>query len=99
MRQVLGYTFMLLRAYRRDWVALFFGFFFPLVFMGLFGILNFGSFGTVAVGSVDNANKDQTQNFREGAAKIEPLKITTGADADHQDRLKKGDRDIVVVIT
>jgi len=98
MRQVLGYTFMLLRAYRRDWVALFFGFFFPLVFMGLFGILNFGSFGTVAVGIVDNANNAQSQAFREGLAKIETLKITTGADADEQDSLKKGDRDLVVVI-
>ena len=39
MRQILGYTLMLLRAYRRDRVALFFGFFFPLIFMGLFGIL------------------------------------------------------------
>ncbi|TMC03085.1 MAG: hypothetical protein E6J35_07680 [Chloroflexi bacterium] len=51
MRQVLGYTLMLLRAYTRDFTALFFGFFFPLIFMGLFGILNFGSFGHVAVGT------------------------------------------------
>ena len=56
MRQILGYMVMLLRAYRRDWVALFFGFFFPLIFMGLFGILNFGSFGHVSLGIVDNAN-------------------------------------------
>jgi ABC-2 type transport system permease protein len=99
MRQVLGYTLMLLRAYRRDWVALFFGFFFPLVFMGLFGILNFGSFGTVSVGIVDNANNAQSQQFREGLAKIETLKITNGTtEADEQENLKKGDRDLVLII-
>lgn len=98
MRQVLGYTLMLLRAYRRDWVALFFGFFFPLVFMGLFGILNFGSFGSVAVGIVDNANNADSQAFRAGLARIDTLKITNGDDAAAQESLRKGDRDIVLVI-
>jgi ABC-2 type transport system permease protein len=98
MRQVLGYTLMLLRAYRRDRVALFFGFFFPLIFMGLFGILNFGAFGNVALGIVDNANNSESQAFRAGLARIETLKITNGNDAAEQESLKKGDRDMVVVI-
>src|SRR2546421_3999 len=62
MRQILGYTLMLLRAYRRDWVALFFGFFFPLIFMGLFGILNFGSFGHVSLGIIDQMSFAVTQS-------------------------------------
>ena len=95
---MLGYTLMLLRAYRRDWVALFFGFFFPLVFMGLFGILNFGGFGSVALGIVDNANNAESQAFRAGLARIETLKITSGDEAKEKDALQKGDRDIVVVI-
>lgn len=98
MRQVLGYTLMLLRAYRRDWVALFFGFFFPLVFMGLFGILNFGSFGSVNVGIVDDANNAESQAFRAGLAKIETLKVTNGDQAAQLDALRKGDRDLVLVI-
>jgi ABC-2 type transport system permease protein len=98
MRQVLGYTAMLLNAYRRDWVALFFGFFFPLVFMGLFGILNFGSFGNVNLGIVDKANNADSQAFRAGLAKIETLKISNGEDAAEQDALQKGDRDLVMVI-
>ena len=98
MRQVLGYTLMLLRAYRRDRVALFFGFFFPLIFMGLFGILNFGSFGHVALGIVDNANNADSQAFRASLAKIETLQVTNGSDADEQASLKKGDRDIVLTI-
>jgi len=69
---------MLLRAYTRDWVALFFGFFFPLIFMGLFGILNFGSFGHVGTGIVDNANNADSQTFRSALAKVETLKMTVG---------------------
>ena len=98
MRQILGYTVMLLRAYRRDWVALFFGFFFPLIFMGLFGILNFGSFGHVELGIVDNANNADSQAFRAGLGKVETLHVNSGNDAEEQDALRKGDRDIVLVI-
>jgi len=89
---------MLLRAYTRDWVALFFGFFFPLIFMGLFGILNFGSFGHVGTGIVDNANNADSQAFRGALAKVETLKITVGTLDDELTALKKGDRDMVLVI-
>ena len=98
MRQVLGYTLMLLRAYRRDRVALFFGFFFPLIFMGLFGILNFGSFGHVSLGIVDNATNADSQAFRASLEKIETLQVTNGTEADEQAALTKGDLDIVLVI-
>ncbi|HYR93883.1 MAG TPA: ABC transporter permease [Methylomirabilota bacterium] len=98
MGQILSYTRMLLRAYTRDWVALFFGFFFPLIFMGLFGILNFGSFGHVGTGIVDNANNADSQAFRGALAKVETLKITVGTLDDELTALKKGDRDIVLVI-
>jgi ABC-2 type transport system permease protein len=96
--QIVRYTLMLLRAYTRDWVALFFGFFFPLIFMGLFGILNFGSFGHVALGIVDNANNADSQAFRESLAKIETLQVKAGTLEDELATLQKGDRDIVLVI-
>ena len=75
---MIGYTLMLLRAYTRDFTALFFGFFFPLIFMGLFGILNFGAFGHVAIGIVDNANNADSQAFRAGLGKIETLQLSSG---------------------
>jgi ABC-2 type transport system permease protein len=96
--QILGYTLKLLRAYTRDWTALFFGFFFPLIFMGLFGILNFGAFGHVAVGIVDNANNADSQAFRAGLAKIETLRLSSGTNEDELASLQKGDRDLVLVI-
>lgn len=98
MRQILTYTVYLLRAYRRDWVALFFGFFFPLIFMGLFGILNFGSFGSVSLGIVDNADNDQSQAFIAGLKKVETMHVVTGDNTAELDALRKGDRDIVVVL-
>lgn len=98
MRQILGYTLYLLRAYRRDMVALFFGFLFPLIFMGLFGILNFGAFGHVSMGVVDNAKNADSQAFIAGLQKVETLQIAMGSDAAEQDALLKGDRDIVLVI-
>ncbi len=98
MSQIVGYTLMLLRAYTRDGTALFFGFFFPLIFMGLFGILNFGAFGHVAVGIVDNANNADSQAFRAGLAKIETLQLSSGTNEDQLADLQKGDRDLVLVI-
>ena len=98
MRQVLRYVVYLLRAYRRDRTALFFGFLFPLLFMGLFGILNFGSFGHVTLGIVDNANNAQSQAFIDGLKKIETIQLHTGTDDVEQAALRKGDRDMVMVI-
>jgi len=96
--QVLRYTLMLMRAYTRDWSALFFGFFFPLIFMGIFGILNFGSFGHVAMGIVDDADNADSRAFRSGLGRIETLQLSTGAIDAELANLQKGDRDIVLVI-
>ena len=98
MRQILGYTAMLLRAYTRDWVALFFGFFFPLIFMSLFGVLNFGGFGHVALGIVDEAGNADSAQLISAFAKVETLQVTKGARADQLAALDKGDRDLVLVI-
>lgn len=98
MRQVLGYTAMLLRAYTRDWVALFFGFFFPLIFMSLFGVLNFGSFGHVALGVVDEANNADSAQLLASFSKIETLQVTKASRGDQLAALDKGDRDLVLVI-
>ncbi|MEP6694407.1 MAG: ABC transporter permease [Chloroflexota bacterium] len=89
---------MLLRAYTRDWTALFFGFFFPLIFMGLFGILNFGSFGHVTIGIVDDANNADSQAFRAGLGKIETLQLSSGNVDEQLAKLQKGERDIVLMI-
>src|SRR5437867_35394 len=89
---------MLIRAYMRDWVALFFGFFFPLIFMSLFGVLNFGSFGHVSLGVADEAGNADSAQLVAAFSKIETLQVHKGSRGDELAAMDKGDRDIVLVI-
>lgn len=98
MDQVLRYTVMLLRSYTRDRAALFFGFFFPLIFMLLFGILNLGAIGNVNIGVVDEAQSADSRQLISTLSAITTLKVTVGTSDDERTRLSAGDRDAVIVI-
>ncbi|HZP96212.1 MAG TPA: ABC transporter permease [Candidatus Limnocylindria bacterium] len=98
MSQVLRYTVMLLRSYTRDRTALFFGFFFPLIFMVLFGILNLGAVGHVNLGIADEAKNADSERFISTLSGIETFKITKGTRAAESASLEAGDRDLVLVI-
>ena len=96
--QILRYTLLLMRAYMRDRTALFFGFFFPLLFMGLFGVLNLGAFGHVAVGLVDEAGNADSRSFAGVLGKIETLDLSTGGRDAELAALQKGERDVVLIL-
>jgi ABC-2 type transport system permease protein len=96
--QIVRYTVMLLRAYARDRTALFFGFFFPLLFMMLFGVLNFGGSVRVNLGVVDEAANEQSASFIATLGKIDTLKITRGDREAQVRKLTAGDLDLVLVI-
>ena len=99
MRQVLGYTLLLLRAYARDRTALFFGFLFPLLFMVLFGVLNFGGSVSVDLAIVDEAKNEQSASFITTLKQIDALRITTTGDREAEvAKLSANDRDLVLVI-
>jgi ABC-2 type transport system permease protein len=98
MRQVLGYTALLLRAYARDRTALFFGFLFPLLFMVLFGVLNFGGSVRVDLAVVDEARNEQSASFITTLQRIETLRVTIGERTAELEKLRTGDRDLVLVI-
>ncbi len=99
MSQILRYTLMLLRSYTRDRTALFFGFFFPLIFMLLFGILNLGAIGSVNMGIVDEARNADSARFIQTLSSIDALKVVAdGPRAAESAKLEDGERDIVVVI-
>lgn len=98
MGQIFRYVAMLLRAYARDRTALFFGFFFPLIFMILFGVLNLGAAARVNVGLVDEANNDDSQRFIATLSRIETFRVSRGERSDEIERLTAGDRDLVLVI-
>jgi ABC-2 type transport system permease protein len=96
--QILRYTAMLLRSYTRDRTALFFGFFFPLIFMGLFGILNFGATGNVNLGIDDEAKNADSQHFVDAMKSVSTFKVSAGTRDDLTKKLTAGDLDIVLVI-
>ena len=99
MGQILRYTALLLRAYTRDRTALFFGFLFPLLFMALFGVLNFGGSVRVGLAVIDEAKNEQSTSFIETLRKIETLRVTTDGARDAElAKLTAGDRDLVLVI-
>ncbi len=98
MGQILGYTLLLLRSYTRDRAALFFGFFFPLIFMMLFGILNLGAVANVSLGIVDEAGNADSERFVSALSGVETFRVSTGARADETAKLTAGERDIVIVI-
>jgi ABC-2 type transport system permease protein len=96
--QILGYTTMLLRSYARDRTALFFGFLFPLLFMALFGVLNFGGPVRVSLAVVDEAKNDQSALFISSLRAVQTFQVTTsGREAALAD-LTANDRDLVLVI-
>ena len=98
MGQILRYTVMLLRSYTRDRSALFFGFFFPLIFMLLFGILNLGAIGGVNLAVVDEAHSADSARLIQTLSAIDALKVTTAARDDAMASLLKSDLDLVLVI-
>jgi len=95
--QVLRLTLMLLRAYSRDFSALFFGFAFPLMFMLIFGALNFGTF-RVSLGVADEARNPDSARFIEALRGVSSFQVSTGSSLELQALLEKGDRDLVVLI-
>ena len=96
--QVARYTLMLLRAYVRDRSALFFSVVLPLMFMLIFGALNFGAFGHLTVGIDDEAENADSARFTAILQGVETLSIRKGTLADEKASLVKGDRDLVIVI-
>jgi ABC-2 type transport system permease protein len=96
--QVLGYTAYLLRSYARDRTALFFGFLFPLLFMALFGVLNFGGSVRVSLAVVDEAKNDQSASFITSLRAIETFQVTTSEREAALADLTANDQDLVLVI-
>jgi ABC-2 type transport system permease protein len=98
VRQVLGYTVMLIRAFARDFTGLFFSLFLPLGFMLIFGSLNFGAATRVDLGVVDEARNPVSASLRGELQKIETFNITDGSLDEMRAQLEAGDLDMVLVI-
>jgi ABC-2 type transport system permease protein len=87
-----------LKAYYRNRQAIFFGFIFPLVFMGIFGLLNFGGAGKLDIGIADQANNPQSQAFIKVIEGIKSVTVHTGSEGAEKSALQLGHRDAVAVL-
>ena len=87
-----------LKSYYRNRQAIFFGFFFPLVFMGIFGLLNFNSGTKMEVGVVDQADNAQSQAYIKAVSGVKSVTVHTGSEVAERALLQAGHRDLVLVI-
>src|SRR6478735_4439362 len=86
-----------LKMFFREREAVFWTFFFPIFMIVLFGFVRFDSFGRVETGVVylgGHPNNELIQTLK----KIETIRIHEGSKDSELQELKKGERDLVVVI-
>jgi ABC-2 type transport system permease protein len=83
----------------RDRQALFWTIVLPLMIMVIFGLLDFGSLGSISLGIVDEADNQASQRLIEGLEAIDTLKISRGRSlTEEKQALVDGDRDLVLVL-
>jgi len=105
-------TLASLKMWYRDRQAIFWTFFLPVVLMVIFGVLNFGDFGSVELGVVDRAGTPASRSLVSSLEHTEAFHLfnqtagnqSAGDDAQvgiferEQQALEDGDRDLVLVI-
>ena len=88
-----------LKMYFRDRQALFWSLLLPLMFMIIFGLMNFGSLGRVDLGVVDLADNSVSQGVLSALEEIEALAVSHESDRESaRAAVEQGDRDLVLVI-
>jgi len=98
MRQTARLTALLLRAYVRDRIALFFSLVVPLMLMVIFGYLNLGDFGRVSLAVDDQAKNDASKQLLGVLKGIETLQVTEESTDEALKRLRRTELDMLVVI-
>ena len=92
-------TVAALKMWFRDRQAIFWSLFLPLMLMVIFGIINFGAFGSIDLGIVDEAVNDLSRPLVDSLESIETFDITRDAtEAEEQQALEDSDRDLVLII-
>ncbi|MFQ5860977.1 MAG: ABC transporter permease, partial [Dehalococcoidia bacterium] len=92
-------TLASLKMWYRDRQALFWTLFLPLLIMVIFGLLNFGAFGSVNLGIVDQADSEASHTFTAGLESIETLHISRGESLEEERQtLTEGDRHLVLIL-
>lgn len=82
----------------RDYRALFFTLFFPLLFMAIFGIADFGKFANSKIGIIDDNKSEQSQQIIDAMKNISILEVHQDINDILKNQLKNGDIDLIVEI-
>ena len=99
MKTLLGLTVANLKGLTRDRAALFWTFFFPIMFVFLFGVLFSGSGDSkVSVGFVDQDNSQASMGLRNQFAQVPLLKLQDGTLEDEKTAMQHGDISAIIVI-
>ena len=98
MRTTYRLTSLLLRAYLRDRVALFFSLIVPLMLMVIFGYLNLGEFGRVSIAIDDQANNDASRQLAGLLRGIGTLQVRDQSTDDALRLLRRTELDMLIVI-
>jgi ABC-2 type transport system permease protein len=98
MRQTLRLFALLLRGYVRDRTALFFSLVVPLMLMVIFGYLNLGDFGRVAVAVDDQAKNASSAQFLQILKGVETLQVTELPANQAVTKLRRTELDMLIVI-
>ncbi len=86
-----------LKMFFREREAVFWTFFLPLFLIFLFGFVKFDQPARLSVGLVNQAGS-QSQDLVQALGKVQSLQITRGTQDEELQALRRGDRDLVVVI-
>jgi ABC-2 type transport system permease protein len=99
MKTLLGLTVANLKGLTRDRAALFWTFFFPIMFVFLFGVLFSGSGDSkVAVGFVDQDNSQASMGLRSAFAGVPLLTLQNGTLDEEKTAMQHGDISAIIVI-
>ena len=99
MSTLLRLTIAEMKGLVRDRAALFWTFFFPVMFVLLFGVLFSGSGDSkVAVGFVDQDNSIASRGIHDAFAGVPLLSLQTGSLEDEKAAMQRGDVSAVIVI-
>jgi ABC-2 type transport system permease protein len=98
MRQSVRLFSLLLRAYLRDRVALFFSLVVPLMLMVIFGYLNLGDFGRVSVAVDDQAKNQSSTQLLQILGGIQTLQVSELKTDEALVKLRRTELDMLVVI-
>jgi ABC-2 type transport system permease protein len=98
MRGLIALTAANLRSFTRDRAALFWTFFFPVIFVVLFGTIFAGGSSDYSLGWVDEDRSPPAAMLREAFVANAPVELTDGTLEESRARMSSGDLDGILVI-